>query len=126
MTGTEMSTKFPNGLNESSNSTGVMGVSVAVVFVMMASYFGMRVGVFGGYNGVDEADTGSGIVTESGGRFSIGMDGAVLMGSGDGTEMSGELLLKAGMRWIRRVGAGTAFLLGSVRCSSIMFISSCA
>ena len=74
-----MLTKFPNGLDESSNLTGVMDVGVAVVVAMMVSSFGMRVGVFGGYDGVDDADTGSGLVTVSGSRLGVGTDRTVMM-----------------------------------------------
>jgi len=126
LTGTEISTKFLNRLDESSNLTGVMDVGVEVVITMMTLSFGTRVGVFGGYDGVGEANTGSGVVSVSGSRFGIGTDGTVMISwSGDGTEMSRTLLSKAGMRWIGRAGAGTAFV-GLVRCSSSMFISSCA
>ena len=83
--------------------TGVMDVGVAVVVAMMASSFGMMVGVVGGNDGVDEADTWSGVATVSGSRPGVGTGGTMMMGwSGDGTEMSGALFSKAGIRWIGR------------------------
>ena len=57
-----------------------MDVGVTVVVAMMASSFGMINGVFGGYDGVDEANTGSGVVAVSGSRLGVGTDRTVMMG----------------------------------------------
>jgi len=81
-----MLTEFPNGLDESSNLTGVMDIGVAFLVAMVVSSFGMRVGVVGGHEGVDEADTGSGVATVSGSRHGVGTGRTVMIDwSGDGT-----------------------------------------
>ena len=60
--------------------TGVMDVGVAMVVAMMLSLFGMMVGVVGGHNGVDEADTWSGVETVLGSRPGVGTCGTMTMG----------------------------------------------